>query len=288
MKIKNLLVPVIAAIMLCGCKTTTDQSSIVSSADPSESSIVETSSSLIESSSMSISESSVTSSVTPSSSSSKAEPLVVDPISSGSASGSLVEISVGRILTVGDVYTCSFVPSDFINPSIYIVSTVDGILETSQRVAGANTFTIKPLKAGQTILKIYTVEDDCLVYRDVITCADPLTYEEALDAVFETYDIWESSGLLGEYRLTFLTTVPKLSGRVRGTDNYEYTDIRFDCNYVDKEKLYDFSFYCFEMQLDLDNSQTQRKFTYVDISVTADCIYIYYDEGLFEMFTPVM
>lgn len=212
--------------------------------------------------------------------------LSTDPVEEGgSMSGSLIEISTGTYLEPGYDYLCSFVPTSYANTDIKVVSTDENVATIRFVEGSKNKFYVEAKAIGDTILKIYAAEDDFLCYRKVVSVRKAFNEKEIGTIMYETYDLWQSTGIYGQYTMSFVTDDP-LNGTLTGRDDYEYTYLNFLVEYKETKMIYDFRFHCFEIKVDLDNSNTERVFTEMDVAVTGDNILVYYDEGLFEMFKP--
>ena len=48
----------------------------------------------------------------------------------------------------------------------------------------------------------------------------------------------------------------------------------------------DFNTYKFKISVDYENSQTTRTYTYLYVSTTGDKLYMYYTNGIVDIFTP--
>lgn len=213
--------------------------------------------------------------------------LSTNPVSEGcSISGSLIEISTGCYLQENDSYKSTVKPSEYTNPEIKVVSSNEDVFTVRFEENSKNTFYIDTHKAGDSIIKIYAAEDDYLIFREVVHVRKAYDKDEIQDVVFDTYDIWTSTHIMGVYQMTFFTVQP-LSGLLNGSDDMENTKLRFSLTYVETKKMFDFTFHSFAVELDLENSQTRRKYTEVDIATTGDNILFYYEEGLLEMFRPI-
>lgn len=212
--------------------------------------------------------------------------LSVTPVDEGcSISGSLIEISTGCFLETGESYNCALTPSSYSNKEIKIVISDETIFTTEFLNGSKNNFAIKTHKQGDAILKVYAAEDDYLLFRDVIRVRDPYSPTQIQNVVFDKYDIWNATGIYGNYTMSFFTMQP-LSGLLYGKDDYENTTLNFSLEYVETKKIFDFRFHSFNVKVDAENSQTRRVYTELDIAVTGDNILFYYEEGLLEMFRP--
>lgn len=202
-----------------------------------------------------------------------------------SISGSLIEISTGCYLQPNEKYTCGVIPSFYANKDIRIVSSNEEVFTFSFVNGSKNTFQIETHGIGDSIIKVYAAEDDYLLFREVVKVRKYYDEKSIQDVVFDKYDIWESTGIFGNYQMSFFTVGP-LSGLLYGRDDMEATTLNFSLNFIETKKIYDFSFHSFEVVVDLENSNTKRTYTELDIATTGDNILFYYEEGLLEMFRP--
>ena len=156
MKFKKILIPLITMFMLGGCVSNNSSSTELSSETPvsSESTSIETSSSSSQQ--------------------------TITPIAAGSVGGSLIEIDAGDYLLVDSTYTCSFSPSDCEDKQMtaeYDTSIIKvEFMENSKTV-----FKITALKEGSTYLMLRSVELDCLVFRQKVTCKNEIAQKEIED-----------------------------------------------------------------------------------------------------------
>lgn len=212
-------------------------------------------------------------------------PISTDPISTGSVGGSLIEVSVGKYLEQNSAYTCTFTPSSYADTTIVITTSHSNVATIEFLNGSKNTFQILTHEIGDSLIRIYANGDaktGDLVYRDVVHVRRTYSEKEIQNKVFEV-DTWASSRLLGNYKMLFLTMNP-LSGTISGSDDMEKTNIDFTLDYVNREKVYDFNFYKYSIDVSVENKQTNRTFTFMYVAVTGDEILVYYGEGLFEMF----
>lgn len=212
--------------------------------------------------------------------------LSTTPVSEGcQISGSIIEISTGCYLQPNDSYKCAVTPTAYANHAIKISMSNEEVCTYRFEGNSTNSFFIDTKAIGDCIIKIYAAEDDYLLFRQVIKVRRAYSKTEIEDVVFDKYDIWNATGIYGQYTMSFFTISP-LSGLLYGRDDYEQTRLNFTLEYVETKKIFDFSFHSFKINVDLENSSTNRTYTELDIATTGDNILFYYDEGLLEMFRP--
>lgn len=258
MNFKKLVLPFIAALMLVGCNEVKPSTSVQLSSEP-------------------------TSSVT---SSSSQEDIVVEPLSNGSVGGSLIEIGVGEQLLVNSTFNCVFVPADGENKALRAVYDESLFTLTFQENVDGH-FSIRTKdKAGSCVLKLYSVELDCLVYRNKVTVKKAIEEEDIEQYLFDA-DTWktrpETISIAGKFDLSFISNAP-LTAVLKGSDSEEETRATLELTYKSMRRNNEFLFYVFDTTLDQDSSSTSRKFREMLVSVTGYSIYVYDSQGLINIF----
>lgn len=261
MKFKKIIFPLIAALTLVGCNEKKSSENLSSN---------EPATSIIDSSN----------------NSSSSSDIEVDPLANGSVGGSLIEIGVGEELLVNSTFNCVFVPSDCENKALRAVYDEDLITLTFQENVDGH-FSIKTKdKAGSCVLKLYSVELDCLVYRNKITVSKMVDDEKIEDFLFNS-DIWktrpETISIAGKYDLSFISNAP-LTAVLKGSDYEEETRATLELTYKSMRRNNEFLFYVFDTTLDSESSSTNRKFKEILVSVTGYSIYVYDNQGLLNIF----
>ena len=215
------------------------------------------------------------------------EHLRTEPYHNGSTSGTLVEIMAGRYLEIGKTYACTLITSSNIDKTLTLVSSFEDVASI-QSTSSNGGFQITTHKQGDTIIKAYDV-DGTLVLRQLVQVRKSIPIEKMPKHLFEI-DRWVSTKILGDYSLTFVGQDP-LAGSLSGHDDFEQTSIAFNLVNPVEEALFEFTFYKYEFELDMDNYYSQRGYVSLYVSVTGDQILIYYTSGsepsLLEMFSPV-
>ena len=261
MKLKSFIIPLVAIMMLGACNGT-NKSGEVNGSEPNSSENIS-------------SEDSGGTSWEP-----------VEGLATGSVSGSLIEVMVGEHLLVDDEYQCSFIPSDCENKAMTAVYDEDIINVTFQPNV-PTTFTIHALKKGHTVLKLYSTELDCLVFRNDIIIDEEVGIDKIEGYLFNTRKGWvtnpEIASMMGSYRMDFISNAP-LTAVMVGSDYEEETRATLELTYKTMRRNNEFLFYVFDTSLVDDQSSTNKKFREMLVSVTGYSIYAYDNQGLINIF----
>ena len=119
-----------------------------------------------------------------------------------SASGTFTDVNVGEPLLVGEEFIFSFAFSGISVVNADIRFTQNGVAEISNVSDGS--FTLKGLKEGEIILKIYDA-DEYLHYRNRVSFRKGKEQDELLEWAFEEVDHYESNFFKGA-NITFVGT----------------------------------------------------------------------------------
>ena len=214
----------------------------------------------------------------------------VETLASGSVSGSLIEIMVGEHLLVEDDYLCSFSPSDCENKKMTAVYD-DSIISLKFQENVPTTFTISCKKKGHTVLKLYSEELDCLVFRSDIVVDEEIGLDKIENYLFNTRKGWktnpEVAAMMGTYKMDFISNAP-LTCVMTGSDFEEdNTRATLELTFKAYRRNNEFLFYVFDTTLDTDSSNTNKKFREMLVSVTGYSIYAYDNQGLINIFYKV-
>ena len=106
-----------------------------------------------------------------------------------STSGTFIDVAIGEILSVGCSYTFGYKYTSGSASSSRVEVSSNGVCKITSSVD--NSFTLKGLRQGETILKLYDV-DGVLRYRNKITFRNILFKEEMLDFIVNKVDHYES------------------------------------------------------------------------------------------------
>lgn len=107
-----------------------------------------------------------------------------------STSGTFLEIAIGEILVVGSPYSFGYSYTSGSAASSRVEVSSNGVCEVI--ASGDNSFTLKGLRQGETILKLYDA-DGVLHYRNKITFRNALSKEGMLDFIVNKVDHYESN-----------------------------------------------------------------------------------------------
>ena len=271
MKLKNLIAPLLTALMLVGCGGNTKSieegsADIISSMEPAPTSSEKTSE----------------------------EPKPdVTPLASGSVGGSLLEIYVaGEELYPEATFNCTFSPSDCEDKHMR-AEYDDSIITVTFNANSPTDFTIETkavTKKSYTVLKLYSLDPmlDCLVYRSLITVTPVVPKAEIENYMFFATESWRTdpgtASIAGNYKMEFISNSPLtmvMSGADEDTNRFKAT---VELTYKSMRRNYEFMFYVFTTKLLKDESVTERKFDEILVSITGYSIYVYDEDGLMNIF----
>jgi hypothetical protein len=216
----------------------------------------------------------------------KDDPIVektCEHINKGSSGGSLIELSTGAHIEPNYTYTCSFSHSHTFTGE-YTVKSDDRTIAQVTHAAGTNAFTVKGITPGDAIIQAYTDENE-LVLQMVVHVRKRIPMNQ-IGTRLKKVDVFY--GMFDNYRLTFLDVNP-IKGVLKGADDFESSKVNFKLVEGTEEKMsegIDFNFYQFKISVDTETSSTTRTYTYMYVSTTGDLIYLYYTNGLVDIFTP--
>ena len=204
-----------------------------------------------------------------------------EQISRGSSGGSLVELMTGTCIEPNYTYSCSFSHDKTFNGE-YTVRSDDRTIAQVNHEAGTTSFTIKGITAGDAIIQAYTDENE-LVLQLVVHVRDRIPMNKIEKRLYEV-DLFY--GMFYGYRLSFIEKDP-LKGLVTGSDDFESTRAIFSLGEGVEERIpngTDFNTYKFKIKVDTENSVTSRTYTDLYVSTTGDLIYMYYSNGIVDIF----
>ena len=203
-------------------------------------------------------------------------------ITAGMCGGSLTDFLVGSYIEPNYTYDCSFSHEKTFSGE-YTIKSDDRTIAQVTHVAGSSAFTIKGITPGDAIIQAVTEEDE-VVLQFVVHVRKRVP----MDKIAETlYNVDYYSGMFYGYKLSFIEKDP-LKGTLVGNDDFESTYANF--NLIDgvEEKIgngTDFNTYKFRISIDTEHSQTSRTYTYLYVSTTGDKIYMYYTNGIVDIFS---
>ena len=202
-------------------------------------------------------------------------------ISNGTSGGSLTDFAVGSYIEPNSVYYCTFSHTHS-KTGEYTVKSDDRTIAQVSHEAGTSLFTVKGITPGDAIIEGTTDEGE-VVLRFVVHVRKRIPMNKIAKELYKTpmfYGVWG-------FKLSFLNDNP-LTGHLTGKDDYETSNVRFTLTDGVEERIQngtDFNTYKFTIRVDSENSVTSRTYTYLYVSTTGERIYMYYTNGLVDMFT---
>lgn len=215
----------------------------------------------------------------------KEEPLIektCEEISRGMCGGSLTDLLVGSYIEPSATYTCSF-SHDKSFTGKYTVKSDDRTVAQVTHDANSNSFVIKGITPGDAIIQAVSDLDE-IVLQFVVHCRKRIPINQIGK---ELYKVDKFTGMGYGYKLTFLSDNP-LKGTLVGSDDFEESFVNFKLIDGVEEKIgngTDFNTYKFKISVDTENSVTQRTYTDMYVATTGEKIYMYYSNGLVDIFT---
>ncbi|MCR5309017.1 MAG: hypothetical protein K6E21_02790 [Bacilli bacterium] len=202
-------------------------------------------------------------------------------ISNGSSGGSLIELMTGTYIEPTYTYNCSF-SHDKTFTREYTVKSDDRTVAQVSHEEGTSSFTIKGITPGDAIIQAYTDENE-LVLQFVVHVRERIPMNKIAQRL---YNVDVFYGMFYGYKISFTEKNP-LKGTLVGNDDFESTKAVFTLGDGVEEKIpngTDFNTYKFKIKLDTDNSVTTRSYTDMYVSTTGDLIYMYYSNGIVDIF----
>ncbi|MBO7614464.1 MAG: hypothetical protein J6T15_02030 [Bacilli bacterium] len=204
-------------------------------------------------------------------------------VNRGQSGGSLTDFFIGSCIEPNYIYTCSF-SHDKTFSGKYVVRSDDRSIAQVAHDENSNSFTVKGIAPGDAIISGYTDENE-LVLQFVVHVRNRIPMEKIASTLFEN-DVYY--GMYYGYKISFLSDDP-LQGTLTGSDDFETTFANFKLLNGVEEKIgngTDFNTYKFKISVDYENSSTTRTYTDLYVSTTGDKIYMYYTNGIVDIFTP--
>ena len=205
-----------------------------------------------------------------------------EQFSRGTAGGSLTDFMVGSWIEPNYTYTCSF-KHDKTFSGEYTVRSDDRTIAQVSHAAGTGSFTVKGITPGDAIITAVTDEGET-VLQFVAHVRERLPIEKIPEHLYST-DVFY--GLYYGCRLSFLEKDP-LKGVLTGSDDFETSMVNFKLIDGIEEKIFDgtdFNTYKYRISVDTETSITNRTYTFLYVSTTGDKIFMYYSNGLIDMFS---
>lgn len=202
-------------------------------------------------------------------------------IHSGSIGGSLIDFLAGAYMEPRYSYNCSFSHTRTFS-GLYTVRSDDRTIAQVTHDSNSNVFTIKGITAGDAIIQAYT-EDNELVLQFVVHVRNRIPMNKIAECLYKVDKFY---GMYYGYSLAFLSANP-LKGTLVGKDDFESTYANFTLVDGVEENIgegAEFNTYKFKISIDPDTSSTSRSYTDLYVSTTGDQIYMYYTNGLVDIF----
>ena len=206
-----------------------------------------------------------------------------EQVNRGLSGGSLTDFFIGSYIEPNYTYSCSF-SHDKTFSGKYVVRSDDRTIAQVVHDENTNSFTVKGITPGDAIIQAYTDNNE-LVLQFVAHVRKRIPMEKIARTLYEN-DVYY--GMYYGYKISFLSDNP-LQGSLTGSDDFESTRANFKLLNGVEEKIgngTDFNTYKFKISVDYENSQTTRTYTYLYVSTTGDKLYMYYTNGIVDIFTP--
>lgn len=208
-----------------------------------------------------------------------------EEIFKGSCGGCLIDFMIGSYIEPSCTYNCTF---DF-EPIIingeqskeYTVMSDDRAIAQVSHEEGSGTFTIKGITVGDAIIQARNAADE-VVLQFVVHVRRSYTLGELISKLYKT-DVYYAM-VFGNYLISFTEQDP-LKGVMTGADDVETTNIIFNLKDPVPDKMDDFNVYRFKISVDAENSSSQRDYTYLYVTTTADRLFVYDINGIIDIFT---
>ena len=202
-------------------------------------------------------------------------------IHSGSIGGSLIDLINGAAIEPKYTYTCSFSHEKTFTGE-YTVKSDDRTIALVSHEPGTGSFTVKGITPGDAIIQAYTDEEE-LILQFVCHVRERIPMNKISNMLYNTDMFY---GMFYGYKMSFISESP-LKGVLVGQDDFESTKVNFSLIDGVEERIgngTDFNTYKFKISVDPENSSTSRTYTYLYVSTTGDLIYVYYSNGLIDIF----
>lgn len=203
-------------------------------------------------------------------------------ITSGTMGGSLTDLLVGSYIEPTCSYTCSFSHTKTFSGE-YSVKSDDRTIAQVTHTAGTSSFVVKGITPGDAIIQAVTEEDE-VVLQFVVHVRNRIPMNKIVNQLYKI-DIYY--GMFYGYKLSFINKDP-IKATLVGSDDFETSYVNFTLLDGVEERIgngTDFNTYKFRISVDTENSSTSRTYTYIYVSTTGDKIYMYYTNGIIDIFT---
>lgn len=205
-----------------------------------------------------------------------------EEISQGQSGGSLIDLMAGSYIEPSATYTCSFSHEKTMSGE-YTIRSDDRTIAQVTHEAGTNSFVIKGIMPGDAIIQAVSDEEE-IVLQFVVRCRKRIP----LNKIGETlYNVDKFTGMFSGYKLSFVSQNP-LQGTLVGNDDFESSFVNFKLIDGVEERIgngTDFNTYKFKISVDSETSVTSRVYTDLYVATTGEKIYMYYSNGIVDIFT---
>ena len=205
-----------------------------------------------------------------------------EEVSGGQCGGSLTDLLVGSYIEPNYSYTCSFTHSKTFSGE-YTIKSDDRTIAQVTHKAGTGSFTVKGITPGDAIIQAVTEENE-IVLQFVVHVRNRIPMNKIAETLYNV-DIF--TGMAYGYKLSFIKKSP-LTGVLSGNDDFESSYVNFKLIDGVEEKVsesFDFNTYKFKISVDMESSATTRTYTDLYVSTTGEKIFMYYSNGLVDIFT---
>ena len=206
----------------------------------------------------------------------------VEEITSGQLGGSLTDLLVGSYIEPQYSYTCSFSHTHTFDGE-YTVKSDDRTIAQVTHEAGTNSFTVKGITPGDAIIQA-TTSDEEVVLQFVVHVRKRIPMNKIAEQLYKV-DVF--TGMFYGYKISFLDDEP-LKAVLTGSDDFETSYVNFTLIDGVEERIgdgIDFNTYKFKISVDTETSSTSRSYTDLYVSTTGDKIFMYYSNGIVDIFT---
>ena len=210
-------------------------------------------------------------------------PKTCQEVNRGLSGGSLTDFFIGSCIEPNCTYSCSF-SHDKTFTGKYTVRSDDRTIAQVVHDENSNSFTVKGITPGDAIIQAYADNNE-LVLQFVVHVRRRIPMDKIAKKLYQN-DVFY--GMYYGYKISFLSDDP-LQGTLTGSDDFESTYANFKLVNGVEERIgngTDFNTYKYKISVDYENSSTSRTYTDLYVSTTGDKIYMYYTNGIVDIFTP--
>lgn len=196
------------------------------------------------------------------------------------------DTTMGRYLATGHKYLFNYHTDNSSDPDYTVSISNENVAEVEYVLDDYDNFYIQTKAAGDFIITIYDA-DEMLSWRSKIMVRNPYGPEEIFQALYRVDKFVTCPGFefaYGDWSLTFTSYKPDLIGTLSGGDDYE-RDVTFtfiaDYDREDDEfEPYDEFRDAYIMWVEVTEKNTATELYCIYVSVTLDRIFVYYWAGV--------